>query len=425
MDGWLWGVISVRSRGEAVRRRHRTAHGGLHRAHRHGDLERPGARRGTTPGRRAGGAAARGDAGRARNPTGADFAAVAEEVGRVLSVDDTTLSRFEDDGSVTSLACWGTRTDAIPVGSNGPVDDASIFAPLLRTGRPYRVDNDEHAAAPTGSRRPAARDGPGAPDDGVCSATAAPIVVHGRLWGAMVATSLRARLPADTEDRLGEFTELVATAIANVDARSELEASRARIVHAADEQRRRVVRDLHDGAQARLVHAVVTLEGASARDDLTPGARSLVDDGLTHALAAIDELRELAHGIHPASLSRGGLAAAVEELAGGAPLPVQVAIPQERYPAAIESAAYFVVAEALTNVAKYARASRARIEASRTPGGLRLLVEDDGVRRRRTWPGRGLAGLADRLDALDGVLAIDSPPGAGTRITAEIPLPAA
>jgi signal transduction histidine kinase len=183
-----------------------------------------------------------------------------------------------------------------------------------------------------------------------------------------------------------------------------------------------VVRDLHDGAQSRLVHAVILLKGASAREDLTPGVRSLVEEGLRHASSAIDELRELAHGIHPASLSRGGLAAAVKELAGRAPLPVQVAIPPERYPEAIESAAYFVAAEALTNVTKYAHASRARIEATSSPEGLRLVVEDDGIGGAERAPGRGLAGLADRVDALDGVLAIDSAPGAGTRITAEFPV---
>jgi signal transduction histidine kinase len=299
-------------------------------------------------------------------------AAVAEEVGRMLGVDQTTLSHFEEDGTVTCLACWGQLADAVPGG------------------------------AP--------------------SAIATPIVVDGRLWGEIVATSMRERLPADSEDRLGEFTELVATAIANVDARSRLQESRARIVEAADEQRRRVVRDLHDGAQQRLVHAVLTLTEASRRDDLTPGTQLLVDEALTHARSAIDELRELVHGIHPAILTKGGLAAAARMLADRAPLPVQVAIPEERYPAAVESAAYFVAAEAMTNVAKYARASRARIEATRGPSGLRLVIEDDGVGGAELEPGSGLAGLADRVEALDGVLAIDSAPGAGTRITAEFPV---
>jgi signal transduction histidine kinase len=225
-----------------------------------------------------------------------------------------------------------------------------------------------------------------------------------------------------SESRSLTRTELVATAIANIEACAEVAACPWRIVEATDDQRRRVVRDLHDGAQSRLVHAVIALKRASARGDLPPDARSLVDEGLAHISSAIEELRELAHGIHPAILTNRGLAAAVEVLADRSPLPVHIAIPAERYPATVELAAYFVAAEALTNVAKYARASRARIAATGMPTGLRLMVEDDGVGGAERRPGRGLAGLADRLDALDGLLAIDSPPGAGTRITAEIPL---
>jgi signal transduction histidine kinase len=150
--------------------------------------------------------------------------------------------------------------------------------------------------------------------------------------------------------------------------------------------------------------------------------RSLVEEGVTHVRSAIRELRELAHGIHPEILTQHGLAAAVQPLADRAPLPVDIEMPEERYPAPVESAAYFVAAEALTNVAKYARASTARIAGTRTPAGLSLVVEDDGVGGAKRMPGRGLAGLGDRLAALDGALAVDSPPGGGTRIRAEIPL---
>ena len=210
---------------------------------------------------------------------------------------------------------------------------------------------------------------------------------------------------------------------ATLDDGSEAMDARLRIVEAADEERRRVVRDLHDGAQSRLVHTVIALQRAMARDDLPPVVRTLVEEGLTHARSAIDELRELAHGIHPALLTHRGLAAAVEGLAHRLALPVEVAIPQERYATAVESTAYFVAAEALTNVAKYARASRARITATRTVTGLRLVVEDDGVGGAKPEPGRGLAGLEDRIAALRGTLAIDSPPGGGTRIRADLPLP--
>ena len=249
------------------------------------------------------------------------------------------------------------------------------------------------------------------------------MVVEGRVWGALIAgTDEEQPLPAGTEHRLARFAELIATAISNATARAELVASRARIVEAADEQRRRVVRDLHDGAQQRLVQAVMTLQQAQARTDMPPELRPLVDDGVTLTRAAIDELRELAHGIHPAILTHHGLAAAVEGLAERAPLPVDVDIAEERHPAAVESAAYFVAAEALTNVAKYAHAATARVTAARVGGDLVLAVEDDGVGGATPAPGSGLAGLADRVTAMDGMLAVDSPPGGGTRVRATIPL---
>jgi signal transduction histidine kinase len=153
-----------------------------------------------------------------------------------------------------------------------------------------------------------------------------------------------------------------------------------------------------------------------------PHVRSLVEQGVTHVRSAIGELRELAHGIHPEILTHHGLAAAVQPLADRASLPVEIEIPDERYPTPVESAAYFVAAEALTNMTKYARASTARIRGTRTPAGLSLVIEDDGVGGAKRTPGSGLAGLGDRLAALDGVLTVDSPPGGGTRIRAEIPL---
>jgi signal transduction histidine kinase len=221
--------------------------------------------------------------------------------------------------------------------------------------------------------------------------------------------------PTHTEDRFHKF----AAGVASLEARSQLAAS---LVQAADEQRRRMARDLHDGAQSRLVLVVMALERARASDDLSPMVRVLIEEALMQTRAAIDELRELAHGIHPAILTNSGLAAAVEMLADRAPLPVQIAIPPERYPAPVESAAYFVAAEALTNIVKYACASRARIVATRTPSCLRLVVADNGVGGARREPGGGLAGLTDRLAALKGTLSIVSPLDAGTRITAEIPL---
>jgi signal transduction histidine kinase len=255
---------------------------------------------------------------------------------------------------------------------------------------------------------------------GIRSEVGAPVIIEGQVWGALIAgTDEPEPLPPGSELRLAGFAELIATAVSNATTRLDLIASRARIVHAADDQRRRVVRDLHDGAQQRLVHAVMTLQLAKDSGDVPP----LVDEALEHAREAIEELRELAHGIHPALLTTRGLAAAVQGLADRSPVRVRVDIPERRYDASVESAAYFVAAEALTNVAKYANASGASVTATDTADALLLTVEDDGAGGAAPAPGSGLSGLRDRVSALNGRLVIDSPPGHGTRISAEIPLP--
>jgi signal transduction histidine kinase len=259
---------------------------------------------------------------------------------------------------------------------------------------------------------------------GVRSAVAGPVVLGGRIWGALSAAwPAGVPMPLGADDRVAEFAELIAYAIENTETRQELAASRVRLVQAADEQRRRVVRDLHDGAQQRLIHAVMTLQLANARGDAPLQLARLLADALEHTRAAVDELRELAHGIHPAILTHRGLAAAVEALADRAPLPVHVDIPEQRYPASVESAAYFIAAEALTNIAKYASASTARIKMSPTVDALVLDIQDDGVGGATPSPGSGLSGLHDRVAAIGGALIIDSPPGAGTRVRAELPLP--
>jgi signal transduction histidine kinase len=286
---------------------------------------------------------------------------------------------------------------------------------VLRTGRPARKDhNDEDATGKFGTTGSAA---------GVRSAAGTPIVVDGRLWGVMTATSVEP-LPGDTESRMGEFTELMATAIANIDARTELTASRARIVAAADQERRRVVRDLHDGAQQRLVHTVITLKLAERALERDAGeAASLLSEALEHAERATHELRELAHGILPAALTTGGLRAGVGGLASRMPVPVEVTIPADRLPTPIEATAYFVVGEALTNVAKHARAASATVDARVEDGTLQVEVRDDGVGGARP-DGSGLQGLGDRLAALDGRLRIESPADGGTLVAATIPIPA-
>jgi PAS domain S-box-containing protein len=254
-------------------------------------------------------------------------------------------------------------------------------------------------------------------------AVTAPIAVDQRPWGALVVSWGASQTPpTDAEARIAAFTDLIATAISNAEAREEVAASRARIVAAADDERRRVVRDLHDGAQQRLVHTVVTLKLAQSELSAGGDAAVLVTEALEQAEQATVELRELAHGILPAVLTRGGLSDGVDALAARMPVPVGTEVAVERLPAVVESTAYFVVAEALTNVAKHARATRAEVSARVEGGRLRVEVRDDGVGGARP-DGGGLVGLADRLDVLGGRLSVESPGDGGTLIAAEIPVP--
>jgi signal transduction histidine kinase len=227
---------------------------------------------------------------------------------------------------------------------------------------------------------------------------------------------------AGAEARMAQFTELMATAIANGEARTEVAASRARIVAAADEERRRVVRDLHDGAQQGLVHTVVTLKLAHrAMQNGDEGAPALLTEALDHAERATSELRELAHGILPVVLTEGGLRSGVDALTSRMSVPVETAVPADRLSPAVEATAYFVVAEALTNVAKHARAAHAAVTARVADGALVVQVRDDGIGGARA-AGTGLLGLRDRLAALDGRLRVESPADGGTLVAAYIPL---
>jgi PAS domain S-box-containing protein len=336
------------------------------------------------------------------------FAAVAEEVGRLLRVEDTTIFRYEDDWTATVVADRGDRAVPLPIGSRMSLDGDSATALVRGTGRPARIDDFSTATGPLADYTR---------DAGIGSTVGSPIVVDGRLWGAMIAaTRSGAPMPPSTEARMGQFTELVATAISNVQARSDLAASRARIVAATDEERRRVVQDLHDGAQQRLVHTVLTLKLAG-----TEPSSALITEALEHAQAAIAELRELAHGILPRALSHGGLRAGVEALASRVPVPLACDVSVDRLPPAIEATAYFVIAESLTNVAKHARATGVTVTAGVQDGTLAIRVRDDGVGGARL-DGTGLLGLADRLAALGGRLAVESPAGGGTLVAADMPL---
>jgi len=230
--------------------------------------------------------------------------------------------------------------------------------------------------------------------------------------------------PAGTEERMAQFAQLLDTAIANADSRDQLTASRARLLTAADEARRRVVRDLHDGAQQRLVHTIVMLKLAQrALREKDEEAESLVGAALEQAEQGHTELRELAHGILPAVLTRGGLGEGVRSVVGRLDLPVQVDVPAERFPADIEASAYFIVAEALTNVVKHANAGRAEVRASVEDGMLHVEVRDDGIGGADPG-GHGLVGIADRATALGGRLKIENPVGGGTLVAATLPLAA-
>ena len=349
------------------------------------------------------------------SPAAHVFAAVAEEVGRLLRVEDTTMIRYEADGTVTAVANWSEHDASIPAGTRLPAGGENIASLVLETGQPARIDDYAKATGALGAY---------VRELGVRSAVGTPIVVDGRLWGAMITASWQAQpQPPDTEARTGEFTELVATAISNTEARSALTASRARIVAATHEERRRVVRDLHDGAQQRLVHTVITLKMArEALHDDGDTAPALMTEALENAERAMAELRELASGILPSVLTEGGLRAGVEELASRMPLPVKIDVSVGRLATAVEATAYFVVSEALTNIAKHARAGHAEVTARIEDGTLAIDVRDDGVGGARA-DGSGLVGLADRLAALDGRLRVESPADGGTLVAAAIPLP--
>jgi signal transduction histidine kinase len=295
------------------------------------------------------------------------------------------------------------------------LEGESVTATVRRTGRPARMEDYEGMPGALAALARAT---------GERSSVGAPIVVNGRLWG-IVTASWRGEQPppAGTEGRMARFAELLDTAIANADSRDQLTASRTRLLTEADEARRRVVRDLHDGGQQRLVHAIVTLKLAQRALEQNDGeAASLVGEALEHAQQGNAELRELTHGILPSALTRGGLRGGIDALVARLDLPVRVDVPAERFPAEIEASAYFIVTEALTNVVKHSHAERAEVMASVQDGVLHFEVRDDGVGAADP-DGHGLLGMSDRVTALGGRLKIDSPPGGGTLVAATLPLP--
>ena len=345
-------------------------------------------------------------------PPPAVFDAATAEVSRLVGASGVTLARYEDDGLIV-LAHRATDTH-LRVGQRVPMQLSDLTATVARTGRTARRDDAGGGSTPiAGILRRA----------GVRSTVAAPVVVDGRTWGVLAASWTDAGPPPeDTEERVAGFAELLDTAIANADSRDQLTASRARVLAAGDDARRRVVRDMHDGAQQRLVHTIVTLK--LARRALAAGganAESLLAEALENAERANAEVRELAHGILPFGLTRGGLRAGVRDFVERLDLPVDVEVSTGRLARDIEASAYFIVAEALTNVVKHAHASRATVRAAVEDGSLRIEVADDG-RGGADPQGYGLLGIADRVAALGGKLNIDSGGPGGTVLVARLPL---
>jgi len=344
------------------------------------------------------------------------FSVVAEEVHLLFAADSAAIGRFEPDGAAVVVG-QAMSAGMEPIERRWELADPMATAAVLRTGRSARMDADDldDASGPVADA---------VKRIGVRSSVASPIVVEGRLWGVMVVTTGGEPLSPDTEERLERFTELVATAIANAEGRAELDASRARIVATADATRRRIERDLHDGAQQQLV--ALALEARAAQAAVPPQLGELrtelsgIVDGLTGAL---DGLREIALGIHPAILAEGGLGPALKTLARRAPVPVELDMPAgARYPEPAEVAAYYVVSEALTNAAKYAQASVVQVEVEARDDTLRIAVRDDGVGGADPARGSGLLGLKDRAEALGGRIRLESARGGGTSLQVYLPL---
>jgi signal transduction histidine kinase len=346
------------------------------------------------------------------------FDAVCEETGRLLGATSVNLAHFTPDGFNLTMAGWSLRDVHVPTGTRLPLEGDTINALVQRTAAPGRFDTYEGA---TGALAAFLR------QQGIRSEVGAPVVVEGQVWGALIAgTDEPEPLPPGTELRLASFAELIATAVSNTTTRSELIASRARLVAAADDARRRIERDLHDGTQQRLASLGMGVRAAQAK---VPAEFRQVHADLDRVAesveAALEEVREISRGLHPAMLSRAGLPVALRALARKSPIPVKLEVEVNgRLAEAIEVTTYYVVSEALANVAKHSAASSVLVRVTASAERLETLVRDDGVGGAAPGGGSGLIGLADRVEALGGQLAVMSPPGKGTTIRAELPLTA-
>jgi signal transduction histidine kinase len=346
------------------------------------------------------------------------FAAVAAETGRVLGAQCTAVARYGPDGTATVAGSWGQPGNpglAPALDSRWPATGTSVLGQVLRTGAPARVSRHQPAGGTLSAWA--------LEHAGVHSAVGTPIQAEGRVWGAIIAFSAADEPLPGTEERMLAFTELAAMAIANTESRAQLLASRARVVAAADETRRRIERDLHDGTQQRLISIALELRAAEARLPL-----GHADTGRQYAQTAQDlsgvaeDLRTISRGLHPAILEKGGLGPALRALARRSGLPVELNVRLgQRLPERVEVAVYYVVSEALTNAAKHARASMVEVDLGITGQLVRLAVRDNGSGGADPARGSGLIGLSDRIETLGGRIDITSVPGDGTTVLVRIP----
>jgi signal transduction histidine kinase len=348
------------------------------------------------------------------------FGAVARELGHILQVRHTAVMRYEPDATMTKVGGWNSgRVANLPLGSRRPLEKGTISELVARTKAPERIDEMQATigAVYTGPLLTMHR------DMGVNSVVGCPITVDGRPWGAVVAGSTSGRLPEDTEKRMLDVTELVATAIANADSHAKLEASRARVLAAADATRRLIERDLHDGTQQRLVSLLLELRATEAT---VPPELEELKGQLSHTTQTLDEaiedLRGIARGLHPALLSRRGLKPAIKALARCSPIPVELNVCADRLAERYEVTTHHMVSEALTNAAKHADASTVHVDLTVEHAAIRLWIRDDGKGGADPDRGSGLLHITDRVEALGGRLQITSPVGGGTSLLAEIPI---
>ncbi|MGA8115352.1 MAG: DUF4118 domain-containing protein [Actinocatenispora sp.] len=344
------------------------------------------------------------------------FEAVTREVGLLCDADLARMERYEQDGTVTGVALWSRAPTELAVGTRLPLEGPSIARAVRQTGGPTRIDS---FAGATGAIAQEAR------EVGIRSSVGCPIVVAGRLWGLIAASTRSAEpFPPNAEAQITAFTEIIATAIANAESRAQLAASRARVITAGDDMRQRLERNLHDGVQQRLVSLGFKLR---LSQDAVPAELATLRDSIDQATAelneAIDDLREITRGIHPAILSEGGIGSALRGVARRAAIPVELHLnTRSRYPPPVEVAAYYLVSEAVTNTTKHARASYAEVVVEERAKMLCLAVRDDGVGGAQSRHGSGLTGLRDRVEAIGGSIDIASPAGQGTVIRASFPL---